>query len=180
MFNKEFWDFDENKNFTIIKVNNNSYKVINKWSNHIEAANILDSIHNIINKMCLYLIENYFKYSKKDRIAITCFLDIHLNNYKLSEMQLNTNFNGINKPRDIFLSHDEELGSDGKYRAKWRHVFLTLRKKNGEFRTGGNIMNLVIHEITHTMCNHIRWRDDDHNEDFKYYEKFLYSVLNKI
>ena len=177
---KEFWDFDENINFTVININNNSYKVINKWKNYNEAGIILDKIHQIIYEMCLYLNLNYYRYSNKDKIAIKCFCDIHPNNYKLSEMQLNTDFNGINKPRELYLSSDAPLGSDKKHRAKWRHVFLTLRKRNGEFKSFNTIMRLVIHEIAHTMCNHIRWRDDDHNEDFEYYEKLLESVYKKV
>ena len=39
---------------------------------------------------------------------------------------------------------------------------------------------LVIHETAHTMCNHIRWRDNDHGKDFKHAEKLITNVYNKI
>ena len=180
---KEFWDFDENKNYKTIYIENIPYKVLYKYKDYIEAVNILYALRNILKLMCIYLSINFYKYSKKEQSCIKCFLDIHFNsnqNYYLSEMQLNTQFNGLNKPRELYLSLSDQIGKDGKYRAKYRHIFLTLRKKDGNFKTTKSIIDLFIHEITHTMCNHITWRDDDHNEDFESCEKLLINVFNKI
>lgn len=177
---KEFWDFDENINYVNINVNGNNFKVLQVYKNYNEAAKLLNLIHNIIITICLYLQVNIYKYTKEEQIAIRCFLDIHPNNYLLSEMQLGTDFNGINKPRNVHNnSNKHALGKDKKKRAEYRHVFLTLRKHNGSFKSFDSIMRLVIHEIAHTMCNHVTWRDDDHNKDFQHYEKLLTNVYNK-
>lgn len=180
---KEFWDFDENKNFKKIDVNGLTYRVLSIYKNYDIALNYLLYIKNIIDKICLYLDINFYKFSEKDQIAVKCFLDIHMPGNKrflLSEMQLNTEFNGINKPRKLFKSSDKSLGKDGKDRAGYRHVFLTLRYNNGTFKPLEDIIKLTIHEIAHTMCNHIRWRDDDHGDDFVYYENLIKNVYFKI
>jgi hypothetical protein len=177
---KEFWDFDENMNYKTVSIHGNNYKVLNNYHDYYTAAFTLDLIHKIITLICKYFQVNFYKYSKTDQLYISCFLDIHPNKYLLSEMQLGTMFNGLNKPRDLYLSNKPSLGKDGKYRAKFRHVFLTLRNSNGKFNDFDTIMDLVIHEIAHTMCNHIRWRDDDHGKDFKHAEKLIKNAYKKV
>lgn len=177
---KEFWDFDENTNYIIINIQGKNYKVIKKFPNFYTSALILDYIHDIIVKICLYLKINYYKYSKNDQILIDCFCEIHPNNYYLSEMQIGTQFNGINKPRNLYVSNKPPIGKDMNKRANYRHVFLTLRNNKLDFNNKEKIMKLVIHEITHTMCNHVTWRDDDHGNDFKHAEKILMNAYNKV
>tara|TARA_E500000178_G_scaffold356217_1_gene432548 strand:+ start:4248 stop:4796 length:549 start_codon:yes stop_codon:yes gene_type:complete len=177
---KNFWDFDENKNYISINVYNKKYKVINKFNNPLYAALLLDDIHNYITLISLYFLENLYNYSDKDQILIKCFLDIHPNNYLLSEMQLNTVFDGLNKPRNIYLSNKESIGKDKKFRAQYRHIFITLRDKFGIFNSNDEIMKLVIHELSHTMCNHITWRDDDHGSDFKHAENLIKKAYFNI
>ena len=177
---KEFWDFDENINYTIVSINGRNYKVINKYPNYKEAALYLNYIHNIIVGICNYFQINYYRYSKSDQVLIDCFCDVHPNNYLLSEMQLGTPFNGLNKPRDIRKTIKPINGKDGNLRAGYRDVFLTLRYQNGKFKNINTIMKLVIHEITHTMCNHVKWRDDDHGSDFKHGEKLILDAYEKV
>ena len=179
---KEFWDFDENINFIEVIINNKKYKVLYKYTDSSQSANILVQLDITLFLICNYLSTNKYKYSKEERNAIECFLDVHFNNKKtsLAEMQIGTIFNGLNKPRDIIKTNKPYIGEDKNIRAKYRTVFLTLRKKNGKFKSNKSIMDLFIHEITHSMCNHISWRDDDHGEDFKKYEKLLSEVLLKI
>lgn len=178
---KEFWDFDENINYITVNYNNKKYNVIYKFKNYINSAIILYKIDYILNLICQDLYKNYNQYSENDKIAIECFLSIHMNNnYKLSEMQLDTIFEGLNKPRDIYKSSKLSLGKDTNFRAKNRHIFLTLRRKNGSFKSFNSIINLFIHEITHTMCNHIKWRDDDHGKDFNHYENLIKKVYKNI
>ena len=40
-----------------------------------------------------------------------------------------------------------------------------------------DLRNLIAHEITHTAMNHVRWRDDDHDERFNYYNKLILRHL---
>ena len=180
---KEFWDFDEKTNYITINRKGIPYKVLSIYTNYNTALEILLYLKNVIDNICLYLNINYYRYSEQDQIAIKCFLDIHMpgnNRCLLSEMQLNTEFNGLNKPRKLFTSSDKPLGTDKKDRASYRHVFLTLRYKNGTFKPLKDTIKLTIHEITHTMCNHIRWRDDDHGDDFIYYENLIKDVYKYI
>jgi hypothetical protein len=183
---KEFWDFDENINYKIVNIQDNNfkisnnYKVINNYPDYYTAAFILNTIHKYIILICKYFQVNFYKYSKNDQLYINCFLDIHPNKYLLSEMQLGTEFYGLNKPRELYLSNKPRLGKDGKYRANFRHIFITLRNSNGKFNNFDIIMDLVIHEIAHTMCNHIRWRNDDHGTDFKHAEKLIKNAYKKI
>lgn len=177
---KEFWDFDENINYTTVNIQGKNYKVINKFPDYYSAALILNLIHLIIIQICIYLKINYYKYSKNDQMIIDCFCDIHPNNYLLSEMQLGTNFYGLNKPKNIYNSNKPPIGKDKTLRSAYRHVFITLRDSHGYFNDKEKIMKLVIHEIAHTMCNHVTWRDDDHGKDFKHAEKLIMYAYSKI
>lgn len=180
MSKKEFWDFDENKNYINVNIHDKNYKVINKYRDYYIAALILNYINDIIVSICKYFEINYYRYSNKDKLYIKCFLQIHPHNHLLSEMQLKTPFNGINKPRNIHITNQENIGKDGNLRAGYRHIFLTLRDYNGNFNNIDIIMKLVIHEIAHTMCNHVKWRDDDHNDDFKNAEKIIKNAYKNI
>lgn len=177
---KEFWDFSEVDNYITVNIQGIHYKVIYKYPDYYTAVKILHYINNIISAICIYFIVNYYRYSKKDQILIDCFCDIHPNNHILAEMQLNTDFYGLNKPKQLYNTNKPPIGPDKTYRAKYRYVFLTLRDKYGNFNNINKIMKLVIHEIAHTMCNHIRWRDDDHGPDFKHAEKIITNAYNKI
>ena len=179
---KEFWDFDENKNYITVNIHGRNYKVLNIYHDYYTSGLILDYIHKIIIIIGQYLEVNKYseKYTDNDKKLINCFCDIHPNKYLLSEMQLGTQFNGINKPRNLYLSNKEPVGKDGKLRANYRHVFLTLRNRNGKFNDINVIMDLVIHEIAHTMCNHVTWRDDDHGKDFQHAEKIIMDAYRKI
>ena len=178
--NKEFWDFDEHKNYKTININGNNFKVIYKYRNYYDAAIILNEIHKIIVEICLYFKINYSNYSDNDKILIDCFIDIHPTRYLLSEMQLKTDFYGLNKPKSLYISTKPSIGKDKKWRASYRHVFITLRDSNGNFNNMNTIMKLVIHEISHTMCNHVTWRDDDHGKDFVHAEKLITDAYKKI
>jgi hypothetical protein len=179
---KEFWDFNEDKNFTTVNIHGRNYKVLNIYHDYYTAALVLDYIHNVIVMICYYLEVN--KYSKKytdyDRKLIDCFCDIHPNKCLLSEMQIGTDFYGLNKPKKLYISNLEPVGKDGKVRASYRHIFLTLRNNRGQFNDINVIMKLVIHEIAHTMCNHVTWRDDDHGKDFKHAEKMIMNAYKAL
>ena len=178
---REFWDFCEKTNYTTVNIQGKNYKVINKFPDYYKAALVLHKISKIIELISMYLYINRYKYSKNDQIKLQCFCDIHPNNYLLSEMQLGTEFNGLNKPRDLYLTNKPPIGKDGKRRASYRNVFLTLRNtNNGKFNDWNTIMKLVIHEIAHTMCNHITWVDDNHGPDFTRAEKMIEHSYNEI
>lgn len=186
------WDITEDSKY---KKYHNGY--IYKYYNN-NSLNKLIYIRNEINRLTMYIykMNNYelyeyymnnvckYKYlSYNDFInQIKLFLYIHLeydrNNvkkslYLLSEMPPNSNyFSGLNKPKDRYLSDKIDIGTDKKIRATYRDIFLDLKVHN--------LKSLVIHELSHTMANHVLFRVDDHNVDFKICEDFLEYVANNI
>ena len=187
-----FWDFNESTNYKTIYIGEIPYKVLVKRNNvylsdYIEAAELLYSIQIIIYMISHKLQQNLKlnKYSKEDQKGIKCFLSIHPNNYLLSEMQddklLSVKFNGLNKPKNVKYDNNvQPLGPDGKKRAEYRDVFLLLRDKKNNLLELEDLILLVIHEITHSACNHVTWRDDDHGEDFKRYERLIKQAYNDL
>ena len=181
---RHIWEFDEQIDYINYKLDNKNYKVLKKYNNYSEAANYLHNIRKIIDIISLILYislkYNYSNYNKDDIEAFNVFLSIHPHNYLLSEMKDNTGFNGMNKPRNIYYSNNYPVGKDSNKRAKYRDIFLTLRKNNGSFKNFNTIMKLVLHEIAHTMCNHVLFRYDDHGDDFKKYEQVLIDIYEYI
>lgn len=172
---KQFWDFDERINYVteISPYNGKSYKVINRPGKN-KAVKLLSQIDNYITKISLTLMKNYNNYPDYMKDPIFIFLSIHPSNHKLMEMQLNTEFMGLNKPKNVKINKKlPPLGKDGYLKAGKRYIFFQLRKSNGKFKTFAELRPLVLHEITHTMANHVTWRDDDHGTDFKRYYYFL-------
>lgn len=87
--------------------------------------------------------------------------------YLLSEIPLGTAFDGLNKPKMRYDDKLPHVGKDGNRRALYRDIFLNLNK------SGKSLQNLIIHELAHSMANHINYRPNDHHEDFKWAEKLI-------
>ncbi len=164
------WDFNEDKNY--IKVG--EYKVLN-LPNSEKASELLNEIDILIVKALISI-----EISEKKR---TPEINILLQTpYFLQEMQLlkdqgSIKFEGLNKPKLVVKTNKTPVGEDGQLRAKHRRIFLNLRKENGKLKTLRDLRNLIAHEITHTAMNHVRWRDDDHDEKFNYYNKLILRHL---
>ncbi len=43
-------------------------------------------------------------------------------------------FEGLNKPKQVRRTGNINIGSDGKLRAKYRKIFLNIRKENGNLK----------------------------------------------
>ena len=94
----------------------------------------------------------------------------------LQEIPQNNVYEGVNKPKNIVYCSDDNLifKKDNMYRAGRRHIMLRLRNKNGTLRKFNMVKRLFLHELSHTMCNHITYREaGNHQNDFKNAEKFL-------
>jgi hypothetical protein len=168
---KPFWDFDENINYTII----NGYKVLNT-PDAIKSSKLLESIDIYIQMKLLNLRKTVTFYPKKFKPG----LDILLNTpCFFQEIQISTinwpvPFVGLNKPKNIVeYKKIPSVGKDKKLRASYRIIFLSLRDQTGKLKTLKQLKPLIIHEITHTACNHVRFRDDDHGKDFIEYEAII-------
>lgn len=179
------WDFEEDlPEYTI---DNYTYLASN-----YKNALILHKLRGDINRLCKNLISDFGSYDDySDNVDL--FLEIHdeyyynpdelphnffariknngkTSRYLLSEIPHGTPFDGINKPRLRYNQYDlPKIGKDGTGRALYRHIFLNLNKKYDD------LIKLLIHELAHTMANHIRWRRDDHGIDFITCENIIKS-----
>ena len=163
------WDFDENKNY--IKVG--EYKVIG-LPNSEKASDLLNDIDILIVKA---LISIEIREERTPEINILLQTPYFLQEMQLIKDQGSIKFEGLNKPKFVVMTNKIPVGVDGKLRAKHRRIFLNLRKQNGRLKTLKELRNLIAHEITHTAMNHVRWRDDDHDEKFDFYNKLILRHL---
>jgi hypothetical protein len=135
---------------------------IPSWKQNI---NLIKST-NLSDKNELSLLNDIIN---KESVALGSF-------YNMQEMTPNSHgILGLNKPKEI-------INIDSYPRAKKRSMHLTLRNiRNG---SGNNytcgklyeynrIMDLVIHELTHTTCNDIYWKEDNHRPPYGQYHSMM-------
>tara|TARA_B100001287_G_scaffold80758_1_gene67238 strand:+ start:105 stop:614 length:510 start_codon:yes stop_codon:yes gene_type:complete len=159
------WDFDEEKNY--IKVGN--YKVLN-LPDAKKAAELLNDIDRLIARCFMTLRLLPVQTPELNILLQTPFV---LQEMQLAKDQGDIEFEGLNKPKEVEPTSGPSVGEDGKLRANYRKIFLTLRNDKGKLKTLKKLKNLIAHELTHTAMNHVRWRDDDHDEKFNYYNKLI-------
>jgi hypothetical protein len=170
------WDFDESKIPIYKDEKGYIYKAYSE-----KSANILKSYRDHINKVCKRMEKEIDNYDTVDRDRIEVFLDLHneylrepsnlpepfssiakrgkTSRYLLSEMPPGGSaigFAALNKPRLRYIDETAKpIGKDGNLRALYRDVSLNLKEKD--------LDSLVIHELAHSMANHVRWYDDNHS-----------------
>lgn len=101
--------------------------------------------------------------------------------YLLSEIK-KCSFSGLNKPKCRYICNQQsgsalnsvKIGSDGFIRATYRDIFLDL---SGDFK---DTYELILHELAHTMANHVTFREDDHNGDFEQCQYILELIAKEI
>jgi hypothetical protein len=87
---------------------------------------------------------------------------------------------GLNKPKQVINVNFVYKGKKMDYElATKRSIFLTIRPQlsdNGNpdiFDTYKKILDLAIHELTHTTCNDTRWKTDNHRHPYPEYHKMM-------
>lgn len=113
--------------------------------------------------------------------------NLDYNDYMIFKKKRNSDnrFNGLNKPKRIVYVdpyNGEWKGctydKDNNLRASSRHILLKITKK-GKLTSYKEYINLLVHELAHTMCNHVIYREEgNHLNDFKMYENLLKGVIN--
>ena len=85
------------------------------------------------------------------------------------------NIIGLNKPKKIVTIEAEYRGKLVEYEiAEKRSIFLTLRNmKSGKLHNYSTILDLAIHELTHTTCNDVRWKKDNHLPPYQSYHTLM-------
>ena len=88
---------------------------------------------------------------------------------------------GLNKPKELtYIPVTLENGQVKYYEiAKKRSIFLTIRPQlsdNGDpnvFDKPKNIIDLIIHEASHTTCNDTQWKVDNHKKPYPEYHDMM-------
>ena len=122
------------------------------WRKHYEYI----LTHEISNKM-------------SDFINNECLKNGNL--YRMQEMTPNDlGLIGLNKPKKTIKLKDFDYYEI----ASVRSMHLTLRdKRTNEIKSEKYIMDLVIHELTHTTCNDIHWKENNHSHPYPVYHKMM-------
>jgi len=198
MVKKPFWDVEEELGFVKVKAwDAHYYKVWNQGTDESiqKVADILANVRRDINKLLQHIWEvqnvSNIQFEKKKipwkehPIAFGLYhtFDIHIPNgnpygYNYQEMTPNKyGILGLNKPKVIITKQFQYNGKSIQYEiAEKRSMFLTIRPKLSDggdpnkFDTYSHIMDLVLHELTHTTCNDVRWKKDNHLHPFHKYE----------
>jgi len=179
---RHLWDINETHGFQSINVNGKSYDVNTKRSpsNLHKTATLLMYIDLYIKQLIDDLVEQCLK---RGVLSENCKL-ISQTPYVVQEIEYNSGFYGINKPKGIIRSPTKKklFHLDNDYRATYRLIMLDLRRADGSFvEWDGDhdhtIKGTLIHELSHTMCNHITYRTKgNHQKDFHDCERVLLEL----
>jgi hypothetical protein len=167
---KKKWDLEESKGFINgISPYGSIYKIRNIHNNNNETLVYLGLIHKYIYELKNILSKNN---SSEARVFVKT-------PHTIQEIPYNGVYEGINKPKCIVSCSNDGLQfrKDNNYRAGVRHIMLSLRTKTGKLRKWEIVKKLLLHELAHTMCNHITYREEgNHEDDFYNSENLLKSV----
>jgi hypothetical protein len=195
-------NLDEDTGFIGVKsdIDNLYYKVIDigTEAEKKQVAIILSKIRRDLNTLMIYLckhpeewihlpiaygvmhtfdihlpcleqsFDNLIESDDPHKIILTCG-----KLYTIQEMTPNEHgIIGLNKPKDI-RKHD-----DGYEIATKRSLHLTVRNK-GKIDPYSKVLDLALHEITHTTCNDIYWKEDNHKHPFPTYQRMMKEWARK-
>ncbi len=193
-FDEIKWDFNEKRGYNVIYIDGYPYKVLNQGTKNSQerVAIKLKKIRDFISRLCEELNKRRHFYPMSIQENIDLFLDIHEESpfttnhrffkkripygttsfFLLSQIPSRSSFDGMNKPKQRYISSEPHIGPDKNIRAEYRDIFLNVN--------ANKLKDLVIHELAHTFCNHVQWRPDDHGQDFMVAEKILKDMCNFI
>ena len=198
---KPFWDLEENKGFDKIRASDGIlYTVWNSGSaqEKQDVAETLARIRKDINTVLLYMYGNPQRWQDHPIAwGIYHTFDIHLPGWE-NYLSSNTSFGlinkqpklfeyqemtpndlgilGLNKPKKIVtLSVELENGKKMDYEvAEKRKILLTIRnQRTGKLNGYSTILDLALHELTHTTCNDVRWKQDNHRPPYQSYHTLI-------
>lgn len=167
--NRPFWDIDESH---IIK---NGTRVRNVDKNQNRAIEDLKHLNTLMR-----YAKQYSQKEIDEDPFITEYvrhgLELFVNtDHKIIEMDPREGrFRAINKPKNVRSRNITPHGTDGRLRASHRHILFRLRDSDYNRMYSTEFLTILfIHEICHTMANHVKWRYNDHGEDFKVYQRLV-------
>lgn len=157
--------------------------------NHYGASLINDGDHNDTNRK--YGINPTVEYLREDDATKLAFvrngLQLFLRtNHTIQELDPNeTYFRAVNKPHapirpdgsvpngPTVYESEPFMGNDERLRAFHRHIVISLKD------SPNLTMCLLIHELAHTPPNHVCFRDDDHNDDFRFFQWLFLNMAQR-
>ena len=173
--NKPFWDVDEIYN------KYQGVYVLNLSKSNVKAFNQMKLLNELLNKLKIcakneLLNNNNLNSFQKNGIEL--FLNTE---HKIIEMKTTDSlFNAINKPKYVHDTNNINHGTDKNLRALYRVILFRIRDSNNNIRfSDEKLKQLFVHEISHTFANHVKFRFDDHGEDFKIFERLVLDMFLK-
>lgn len=137
----------------------------------------------------LYLIGQYIKsiqheaykmaYQVNDVMTQNMLLLLANTHHEVQEISYNKGFEGINKPKQIYECEDMvSYGFRDPYAVEYRLIMLSLvRPRNKQPLPWNNIKETILHELAHTMCNHVvYYTTKNHLNDFKTAEQIIIQL----
>jgi hypothetical protein len=141
----------------------NIIKARSEWEHSTNNQEYLDGVDVFLG---LHRESYYDPYTLPDPFFEIAERGLPVSRYLLSEIPKGTAFSGLNKPKMRYTDKTlPPVGKDGNGRALYRDIFFDL--------SATNLKGLVIHELAHSLANHIAYRPDDHHADFKWAEKLI-------
>ena len=137
-------------------------------NNKENTSRILSRIDNKFERMINNIDPGKFTGKEKKMIQI-----LKHTPHIFLEISPNTGFLGVNYPLGVRETDSIHFGTDGNERAMGRAVFLTV---SPEHILNEDLNKLVIHELSHTLANHVKYRPNDHGEDFINAEKLFKRI----
>ena len=199
-----FWNTDETNGYRKYQsgIDGRSYKIwigdINekfqkKWwytiTNQQETANTLAKVRKDILKLLTFLHNNpELWYDNPIAFGLYHVFDLQLTD-KTPYMEMRPNDwggLGLNKPREYQTIKTEIDNKSVKYDLGTKRVILlTLRnQKTGELLKYSTILDLAIHEVTHTICNDVKWvpewKGGNHRDPYPSYHRFMRKYAKQL
>lgn len=182
----ETWDFNEYNMYVTFSrpIRNNTTGIANGHNEAVvyvrkrtsqsemqEIANLLFFLDEMTRSAQNYCIK---------RLSRNRYRDVFIGTkHTFYELSPNPYFQAVNKPHNVHECTEVRgvrVGKDGTLRSHERSVMLTLNVS----MTSRELKALYIHEIAHSFCNHVLFRENDHDEDFRHNEKDFKRVLDMI
>jgi hypothetical protein len=142
--------------------------LVQNGPNKTARAKLLSKIDTKFGNIIKQLKPNEYVGSEQQMISI-----LKNTPHIFLEIAPNTGFLGVNYPLGVQNTNLEPFGTDGNERAIGRTVFLTIDPK---YISNQKLENLIIHELSHTLANHVKYRTDDHGKDFIAAEKLFKKI----
>lgn len=165
-------DIYNNSKVSIEKLLGKSVKegsfLVQNGPNKTIRSKILSNIDNKFENIIKQLKPSEYRGSEQKMISI-----LKKTPHIFLEIAHDTGFLGVNYPLGVQNTDLEPFGTDGNERAIGRTVFLTI---DPEYISDQELEKLIIHELSHTLANHVKYRPDDHGKDFIAAEKLFKKI----